>query len=151
VVVKFLFNERSDVNQVVERLDAQFHEDGYSLRSVQFWIGEIKRGREYLRDSQRSGRRPIKSLTAQIKVLLDENCFVSARSIAETLHASHSTVLKHLDEDLGFHRFHLRWIPHLLTPELKEQRLLAFWSDAVVRKFVSVELVQVTSNTCPAP
>jgi hypothetical protein len=35
---------------------------------------------------------------------------------------SHSTVLKHLHEDLGFQSFHLRWVPHLLTPEFKEQR-----------------------------
>jgi hypothetical protein len=34
----------SDANQIVERLEAQFLEDAYSLRSVQFWIGEIKRG-----------------------------------------------------------------------------------------------------------
>jgi hypothetical protein len=65
---------------------------------------------------------PIENLTAQIKVLLDENCFVSARPIAETLQMSHSTVVKHLHEDLGFQSSHLRWVPHLLTPELKERR-----------------------------
>jgi hypothetical protein len=74
----------SDANQIVERLEAQFPEDAYSLQSVQFWIGEIQRGREDLYDAQRSGRRPVESLTAQIKVVLDENCFMSARSMAET-------------------------------------------------------------------
>jgi hypothetical protein len=78
--------------------------------------------REDLHDAQRSGRRPIESLTAQIKVLVYENCFVSARLIAETLQVSHSTVLKHLHEDLGLQSFHLRWVPHLSTPELKEQQ-----------------------------
>jgi hypothetical protein len=58
----------------------------------------------------------------RIKVVFDKNCFVSARSIAETLQVSHSTVLKDLHENLGFQSFHLRWVPHLLTPELKEQR-----------------------------
>jgi hypothetical protein len=110
VIIKFLFNERHDANQILERLEAQFQEDAYSLRSVQFWIGEMKRGRKDLRDGQRSGRRPIDSLTAHIKVLLDENCFMSARSIAETLQVSHSTVLMPLREDLGFQSFHLRWI-----------------------------------------
>jgi hypothetical protein len=122
VIIKFLFSERCDANQIVERLEAQFREDAYSLPSIQFWIGEMKRGREDLHDAQQSGRRPIESFTAQIKVLLDEHCFVSGRSIAETLQVSHSTVLKHLHEDLGFQSFHLRWVPHLLTPELKEQR-----------------------------
>jgi FtsZ-binding cell division protein ZapB len=54
----------SDANEIAERLEAQFHEHAYSLRSVQFWIEEIKRGREDLHDAQRSGRRPIESLTA---------------------------------------------------------------------------------------
>jgi serine phosphatase RsbU (regulator of sigma subunit) len=44
VIIKFLFNGQCDVNQIVEKLKAQFHENAYSLRSVQFWIGEIKRG-----------------------------------------------------------------------------------------------------------
>jgi hypothetical protein len=87
-----------------------------------FGFGEIKRGREDLHDARRSGRGRIESLTAQIKVLLDENCFVSARSIAETLQVSHSSVLKHLHQDLGFQFFHLRLVPHMSTPELKEQR-----------------------------
>jgi hypothetical protein len=108
VVIKFLFNEHCNANQIVERVETQFREDIYSLRSVQFWSGEIKRGREDLHDAQRSGRRPIESLTAQIKVLLDENCFMSARSIAETLQVCHSAVLKHLHEDLGFQFFHLQ-------------------------------------------
>jgi hypothetical protein len=35
---------------------------------------------------------------------------------------SHSTVLKHLHEHLGFQFFHLWWVLHLSTPELNEQR-----------------------------
>jgi hypothetical protein len=42
--------------------------------------------------------------------------------MAEILQVSHSTLLKHLREDLQFQSFHLRWVPHLLTPELREQR-----------------------------
>jgi hypothetical protein len=40
--------------------------------------------------------------------------------MAETLQVSHSTVLKYLHDD--FQSFHLRWVPHLLTPELRGQR-----------------------------
>jgi hypothetical protein len=67
-------------------------------------------------------KRPIESLRTQFKILLDENCFMSARSMAETLQVSHSTVLKHLQEDRGFQSFHLPWVPRILTTELKEQR-----------------------------
>jgi hypothetical protein len=40
----------------------------------------------------------------------------------EILQVSYSAVLKHLYEDFHFQSFHLRWIPDLLTPKLREQR-----------------------------
>jgi hypothetical protein len=52
VIIKFLFSERCDAGRIVERLEIQFHEDAYSLRSVQFRVAEIKRGREDLHDAQ---------------------------------------------------------------------------------------------------
>jgi hypothetical protein len=42
--------------------------------------------------------------------------------MAEILQVSHSTLLKHLHKYFQFESFHLRWVPHLLTPELREQR-----------------------------
>jgi hypothetical protein len=36
VIIKFLFNEGPDARQIAERLRAQFHEDAYALRAVQF-------------------------------------------------------------------------------------------------------------------
>jgi hypothetical protein len=42
--------------------------------------------------------------------------------MAEITQGSHSTVFKHLHEDLQFQSFHLRWVSHLLTPKLREQR-----------------------------
>jgi hypothetical protein len=43
VIIKFPFNERCNANPIAERLEAQFHEDTYSLRSVQFGL---KKSRE---------------------------------------------------------------------------------------------------------
>jgi hypothetical protein len=44
VIIKFLFNDELDPRQIVEELEAQFHEDAYSLCAVQFWIGKVRRG-----------------------------------------------------------------------------------------------------------
>jgi hypothetical protein len=44
VIIKFLFNDGLDPRQIVEKLEAQFHKDAYSLHAVQFWIGEVRRG-----------------------------------------------------------------------------------------------------------
>jgi hypothetical protein len=76
-------------------------------------------------------------LTAQIKVLLDENCFVSARSIAEILQVCHYALVKHLHKDLGFQFFHRRSAPHLLTPELKEQRRI--YAIEMIAVFLSAQ------------
>jgi hypothetical protein len=54
--------------------------------------------------------------------VLDHSPFECAPSIADILQVSRSTVLKHLHDDIGFRCFYLHWVPHLLTPELKEQR-----------------------------
>jgi hypothetical protein len=45
VIIKFLWNERADARQIAARLQAQFAENAYQLRTVEFWITEIRRGR----------------------------------------------------------------------------------------------------------
>jgi hypothetical protein len=107
---------------MVEKLERQFHEDAYSLSAVQFWIGEVRRGREDLDDEPRPGRLSEEHITAKIQELLNQNPFESARSIAETLSIFHSTVPKKLHDDHHFQSFYLRWVPDLLAPELREQR-----------------------------
>jgi hypothetical protein len=54
--------------------------------------------------------------------ILNKYPFESARSIAERLRASHATVLNHLHLSIGFKSFHLRWISHLLTQDLRQKR-----------------------------
>jgi hypothetical protein len=61
-------------------------------------------------------------LTRRIQKVLDHSPFESALSIADILQVSRSTVLKPLHGDLWLRCFYLHWVPHLLTPELKEQR-----------------------------
>jgi hypothetical protein len=122
VIIKILFNEGADARQIAERLRAQFHEDACALPTVQFWITELRRGPEDLHDELRTGRLSGENLPTKIQELLDENPFESAPSTVEILQVAHSTVLKHLHEDLRFQSFHLRRVPHLLKSELREQR-----------------------------
>jgi hypothetical protein len=41
VIIKLIFNKGADARQIAERLRAQFHEDAYPLRAVQFWVTEL--------------------------------------------------------------------------------------------------------------
>jgi hypothetical protein len=54
VIIKFLFNEGASARQIAERLRAQFHKDVYALRTVQFWITLVRRGRENVHDELRN-------------------------------------------------------------------------------------------------
>jgi hypothetical protein len=56
VIIKFRFNEGANARQITERLRARFYEDAYALRTVQFWITELRPGRENLHDEPRKGR-----------------------------------------------------------------------------------------------
>jgi hypothetical protein len=54
--------------------------------------------------------------------MLEKIPFESARSIAHAFGVDHTTVLHHLQEKLGLKSYHLRWVPHLLTDELKAKQ-----------------------------
>jgi hypothetical protein len=66
VIIKFLWNERADAHQITARLQAQFVEHAYQLETVQFWIAEMRRGRQDLHDDSRSGTPPLADLDGKI-------------------------------------------------------------------------------------
>jgi hypothetical protein len=80
---------------------------------MQFWIAEVRFGRQDLHDEIRTGTPPLDDLDdlddldAKILAILDKSPFESAYSIAETLCVAHSKVLLHLYDSIGFRSFHL--------------------------------------------
>jgi hypothetical protein len=89
---------------------------------IRFWIAEVRFGRQDLHDEIRTGKSPLDDLDAKILAILNKFPFEWTRSIAERLCVSHATVLKHLYVSIGFKSFHLHWVPHLLTDDLRQKR-----------------------------
>jgi hypothetical protein len=75
VIIKFLWNERVDARKIAVRLQAKFAEHSYQLRTVRFWIAEIRRGRQDLYDENRSGRPPLDDLDSKILAILAKSLF----------------------------------------------------------------------------
>jgi hypothetical protein len=76
-----------------------------------------------MHDEPRSGRPRVDFLDIQILSNLEKYPFHSAYSLAEIRKVSHAMILKHLHDALGMKRFHLRWIPHQLTGQLRAERI----------------------------
>jgi hypothetical protein len=113
---------QTDYRQITDRLQAQFGEYAYKLRTVQFWLTEVRIGRQDVHDELRTGRSLCDGLNAKILAILNKYLFESALSIAETLPVGYSTVLLHLHDSLGFRSFHLYWMPQRPMPDLSEKR-----------------------------
>jgi hypothetical protein len=52
---------------------------------------------------------------------LDKSPFKSAFSISERLRVGYTTVIEYLYVSIGFKSFHLRWVSHLLTDDLRQK------------------------------
>jgi hypothetical protein len=101
VIIKFLTNESVDAHEIHTRLSAQFGEQTYALRAIQFWAREMQRGREDLQNDHRSKRRAFNCIDTKIISILEKAPFESARSIAQVLNMEHATMLHRLQKKAG--------------------------------------------------
>jgi hypothetical protein len=123
MIIRFLFKEGVDANDIHTRLLAQFEDEAYSLRSVQRWCQYVRQGREFMHDEPRSGWPSVEFLDIQILSNLEKYPLHSAYSLAEILNVSHATIFKHLHDALGMKHCHLRWITRQLTEQLRAESL----------------------------
>jgi transposase len=123
IISQFLWTEGADPVEIHSRLLHAFAEDAYTLSSVYEWIRAFRTGRTSVVDEHRSGRPRLDHIDSKILSLFQENEFHSTRSLAQELGISVSTVYDRLLHVLGFSLRHLRWVPHLLTTELKNLKV----------------------------
>jgi hypothetical protein len=118
IIIKFLTDEGLDAHQILAKLQTHFRERVYALRTVRFCI---ERSAEDGKTRIASGPALDYSDTAILRII-GKSPFESARSIPHLPKISYSAVLDHLHEVLGFKSFHLRWVPHFLTHDLRQKR-----------------------------
>jgi hypothetical protein len=89
------------------------------------WINEVRNGNEEFRNEGRPGRPYRYETGAAIRSILQEDPNAFLRTIAETLSISPEMVRTHVSR-IGYTLKTLRWIPHMLTSELKQVRLTMY-------------------------
>jgi hypothetical protein len=122
LIIRSLFKEGVDANDIHTKLLGQFGDEVYSLRSVHCCCQYVRQGCELMHDGFRSGRPPVDFLDIQILSNLEKCPFHSAYFLAKIPKVAHATILKHLRDGVGMKHCHFRWIPHQLTEQIESQK-----------------------------
>lgn len=122
-VIHFLYLKEFKNDQIKNELDEVYKEDALSLSAIKYWTKMFKLGRTNLENEIKSGR-PQEIFISEIVIrLLEKDPYTTAHQIAKRLKISVDTVIRTLCEDLGYNYRHLRWVPHVLTIEIKRIRV----------------------------
>jgi hypothetical protein len=84
VIIKFLTNQSVDPHKIHARLSAEFGQQTYALRAIQFWVRETQPGRENLHDEHRSGKSALDYIRTKTISIFEKTLFESAHSLAQS-------------------------------------------------------------------
>ena len=150
-VIKFLFLEGVAPKEIHERMLKVYNDCSPTIRTVERWVAEFKRGRTSIEDDPREGRPKSAStpeIIAKIQDMVLEDRRLTERDLVEALHISLGSVSHILSEILGFRKLCAQWVPHSLTMEqkhirmrLSQQHLERFKKDEMdfVRRFITMD------------
>ena len=113
-------------------------EDSPCYYTVKKWVADLKRGRESTDNDERTGRQKTATTNAQvdgIRRMVINDRHVTVKDIAEALCISAGSVHTALTGILGMSKLPTRWVPRMLTPDQKLNRLEL--SRAFLTRFLS--------------
>lgn len=127
-VIKYQFLKGLNPQEIIADFQETLGESAPSNATVYNWYNEFKRGRTDTHDEPRPGR-PIEVSTEQCiqkihRMVLNDRK-LKLREIAEAVHISVGLVHDILHNHLHMKKLLARWVPRVLTPEQKENRVIA--------------------------
>ncbi|CAI5658033.1 unnamed protein product [Oreochromis niloticus] len=124
--IQFCVQTRISVKKTFKMLQEVYGSKAMSRSRCKDWYLRFKNGRTSVDDETRSGR-PSTSTTPkhirEIDRLVHQDLRISVREISAILNVSFGTVQAILTSTLNLHQVANKFVPRLLTPELKQNRL----------------------------
>lgn len=126
--VFLLWKTGKKASEIHELLKVAHGDNSMSERTIRRWIEAFKAGRTALSDEKHTGRPRSSSrqrLAERIQSILADDARSTIRELADRTNSPSTSVFRVIKDDLELVRLCARWIPRLLTPEMKEARVSA--------------------------
>jgi histone-lysine N-methyltransferase SETMAR len=125
-VIQFLTKEGNTRTNIYDRMHAVYGDDAPSLATVKRWVNEFQHGRESLEDDPHTGR-PVDVTTEEMCRKVEDFIMMNRRvtviEIANEMMISVGSVEKIIHDKLGMSKVCARWVPRMLTTEMKQNRV----------------------------
>lgn len=125
-VISFLIKKGFKGSQIIKELEEVYGNDSLSKTQVYFWISEIRGGRKDLQNIESPGRPLQENVSEKILYWLDIEPYASVQRLAHLCGHHPFTIKTRLIEHLGYKKYYLRWVPHMLTSDMKKKRVTYF-------------------------